>query len=301
MAFPSDGYNGGAGRAVPEIAALRPSSRLAGVCPLMFVHAGAATTPARGGSAQMAVCSPPPPSPRDQGANVSANPTLVTATVPRLLAILGLHESRDGCPSRALPDLCGTPHGPRLGSSAERDILGNDTAPPLAACRVCVRVRVLCCASPAINQIVVSSAFIPGMSMAMKLPAGQNSLWVHVLRQEPASIPPRASEGFPSATCSVSPRVSSASEPRRSGKTCTSPFSPLRLRTGAVASLTGTGTGIVGFEKAHAQAGLDGRAGQVGTSRSLDLRRCMGRPGRPCITPGDIGLNPAGRDDVPNQ
>lgn len=100
------------------------------------------TTLAGGGSALMAV-SPPalgclqwpplgiPSTPRCQClCQPQCQPPLATASTAA--GNTRMHESRDGCPPRALPDLCES-HTDRDSAalrSVERDILGNGTAPP---------------------------------------------------------------------------------------------------------------------------------------------------------------------------
>ena len=141
-------------------------------------------------------------------------PPLVTAT--KAAGNTRLHEKSGRVCPRALPDLCG-PHTDRDSAalrSTERDILGNDTrSTSFLLAVVCARLS------------IKSSyrALNPGLSTGLKLPIGHTPFGTWPPTR--TSIPP-PSEGFPSVTCSVSPRVSSASEPSRSGQTCTSPSSP---------------------------------------------------------------------------
>lgn len=202
-------------------------------------------------------------------------------------SVARLHENRDGWPPRALPDLC-EPHTDRDSAalrSAERDILGNDTT-PLAAPRV---------PKPSIKSSY--RAHIPGLSMGMKLPAGQTPPCGHVA--DKASIPPclKVSHQLP-AQFRLEFRRLVSREDQDSGQTCTSPLSPPVLRTALwLHSTHATGTRVVGklwFREGPAQAG------QVGTDQEARPRRCMERPGRPASQP-TTGLNPANRDGVPGQ
>lgn len=198
-----------------------------------------------------------------------------------------LHESRDGYVPRALPDLC-EPHTDRDSAAlrSRRNEIFLEMTPRL--------LPTPSCAQPSIKPSYRAHIPSPGLSMGMKLPAGQTPPWGHGCRQDEHPAP---SEGSPSATCSVSPRVSSASEPSRSGQTCTSPLSPLVLRAVLwLHSTHATRTGFVGklwFRERPAQAG------QVGTEQARP-RRCMECPGRPA-SQSTTGLNPADRDEVPSQ
>lgn len=168
--FPLNGYNGGAAERCKRYPPSDPHL-------VLLVHAGAATTPARGGSALMAVSlllSGPSrletKVPMPTSANPSANHHL--RPLPRRLAGNSLlHEIRDGCPPvryQTCVDLSRTETRQHCGVRDE--IFLEMTQHSSISCRQSSVHR------PSIKSSY-PAALIPGLSMGMKFARRPDSLW----------------------------------------------------------------------------------------------------------------------------